>query len=152
VATQLTFSIQGNPDLYLSPFSGVLNYSIAAPNTKSLLNYTAALSSSTFSGNNRGTFDLTGSAGTAAATYVPVNISQAATKTYASTEVLTDAFTASLGVTEGAIESWTQSIQFQNAPVPGNTPVPGPLPILGAAAAFGSVRKLRQFSSALKQG
>jgi hypothetical protein len=36
-----------------------------------------------------------------------------------------------------------------------NTPpsaTPGPLPILGAAAAFGSVRKLRQFSSALKQG
>ena len=29
-------------------------------------------------------------------------------------------------------------------------PVPAPLPILGAGAAFGSIRKLRKFSSRLK--
>jgi hypothetical protein len=36
--------------------------------------------------------------------------------------------------------------------VPVSNNVPGPLPILGAAAAFGSVRKLRKFSSLVKQG
>ena len=142
VANSLTFSIQGNPIPYISPFSGVLNYSITAPNTRSIKDYTSALSSAANLGNNRGTFDLTGSAGTAAAVYNPVNVAQGATKTYASTSVLTDAFTASVGVTLGTIQNFSQSFRFQDAPPP--PPVPGPLPVLGAGIAFGYSRKLRK--------
>ena len=92
-------------------------------------------------GINTATFDLTGNAGTATAVYNPVNTSQTGTKTYASTSVLTDAFTARLGVTQGSIESWEQSFNFQDPPPP---PVPGPLPVLGAGIAFGYSRKLRK--------
>ncbi len=51
------------------------------------------------------------------------------------------------------VSGWS-SFQLKEA-TPASPPtaaVPGPLPILGAAAAFGSVRKLRRFSSALQQG
>lgn len=146
VANSLTFSLQGNPTPYMSPFSGVLNYSITAPNTRSIKDYTSALSSAANMGNNSGTFDLTGSAGTAAATYVPVNFAQGQTKTYASTSVLTDAFTASVGVTQGIIQNFTQSFRFQDVPTPPpvGVPVPGPLPVLGAGIAFGYSRKLRK--------
>jgi hypothetical protein len=145
-ANTLNFSIQGNPTPYTSPFSGVLNYSLAAPTGRSIVDYSSALSSSANAGNNTGTFDLTGSAGTAAATYVPVNLAIGATKTYASTSVLTDAFTASVGVTQGAIQQFTQSFNFQNTPTPPpvGVPVPGPLPVLGAGIAFGYSRKLRK--------
>ena len=146
VANSLTFSLQGNPTPYTSPFSGVLNYSITAPNTRSIKDYTSALSSAANMGNNSGTFDLTGSAGTAAATYVPVNVAQGQTKTYASTSVLTDAFTASVDVTLGTIQNFTQTFRFQDAPTPPpvGVPVPGPLPVLGAGIAFGYSRKLRK--------
>ena len=146
VANSLTFSLQGNPIPYTSPFSGVLNYSITAPNTRSIKDYTSALSSAANMGNNRGTFNLTGSAGTAAATYEPVNFAQGQTKTYASTSVLTDAFTASVGVTQGIIQNFTQSFRFQDVPTPPpvGVPVPGPLPVLGAGIAFGYSRKLRK--------
>jgi len=60
-------------------------------------------------------------------------------------------FTGSINVTGGRMDVFTDTLVQQiNTPPPSATP--GPLPILGAAAAFGSVRKLRQFSSALKQG
>jgi hypothetical protein len=146
VANSLTFSLQGNPTPYTSPFSGVLNYSITAPNTRSIKDYTSALSSAANMGNNSGTFNLTGSAGTAAATYVPVNVAMGQTKTYASTSVLTDAFTASVGVTQGIIQNFTQSFRFQDVPTPPpvGVPVPGPLPVLGAGIAFGYSRKLRK--------
>jgi hypothetical protein len=145
-ANTLNFSLQGNPNPYASPFSGVLNYSIDAPGGKSIIDYTSAISSSANAGNNTGTFDLTGSAGTAAATYVPFNLATGATKTYASTSVLTDAFTASVGVTQGTIQQFTQSFNFQNTPTPPpvGVPVPGPLPVLGAGIAFGYSRKLRK--------
>lgn len=48
---------------------------------------------------------------------------------------------------QGPLVYWDNlTIDTKNGP----EPVPGPLPILGAAAAFGSVRKLRKFSSLLK--
>jgi len=148
VANSLNFSLQGNPNPYASPFSGIFNYSLAAPMGRSIIDYTSALSSAANMGNNAGTFDLTGSAGTAAATYVPINTAQGATKTYASTSVLTDAFVASVGVTQGTITQFTQSFNFQNTPPeppgPGGVPVPGPLPVLGAGIAFGYSRKLRK--------
>jgi hypothetical protein len=58
-------------------------------------------------------------------------------------------FTGSMNVTGGRMDVITDTLVQQF-----NTPnsVPGPLPILGAAAAFGSVRKLRKFSSLVKQG
>lgn len=147
-ANSLNFSIQGNPTPYTAPFTGTLNYSLAAPSGRSIVDYTSALSSSANLGNNTGTFDLTGSAGTAAATYVPFNLATGATKTYASTSVLTDAFTASVGVTQGAIQQFTQSFNFQVTPIdppgPGPQGVPGPLPVLGAGIAFGYSRKLRK--------
>ena len=59
-------------------------------------------------------------------------------------------FTGSINVTGGRMDVITDTLAQQVNTPPSATP--GPLPILGAAAAFGSVRKLRQFSSALKQG
>jgi len=59
-------------------------------------------------------------------------------------------FTGSINVTGGRMDVITDTLVQQVNTPPSATP--GPLPILGAAAAFGSVRKLRQFSSALKQG
>jgi len=146
IADSLDFSIQGNPNSYNNPFTGILKYSVAAPNLRSIVDYTSALSSSANMGVNTGTFDLTGSAGTAAAQYNPVNVSIGQTKTYASTSVLTDAFTAKIGVTQGTIEQFTQSFNFQNTPTPPpvGVPVPGPLPVLGAGIAFGYSRKLRK--------
>jgi hypothetical protein len=147
-ANTLNFSVQGSPTPYTAPFTGTLNYSLAAPSGRSIVDYTSALSSSANAGNNSGTFNLTGSAGTAMATYVPINVSQGQTKTYASTSVLTDAFTASVGVTQGAIQQFTQSFNFQDTPIdppgPGPQGVPGPLPVLGAGIAFGYSRKLRK--------
>lgn len=146
VANSLNFSVQGNPNPYTSPFTGELKYSLAAPSGRSIIDYSSALSSSANMGNNNGTFNLTGSAGTAAATYVPTNLAVGATKTYASTSVLTDAFTAKVRVTVGSIQQFTQSFNFQNTPTPppGGVPVPGPLPVLGAGIAFGYSRKLRK--------
>ena len=67
---------------------------------------------------------------------------------------------AGLGfTTTGLLGTWTldgtgDTIEVRVAapPAPPTSATPGPLPILGAAAAFGSVRKLRRLSSALKQG
>ncbi len=65
---------------------------------------------------------------------------------------------AEFGFDSGLIGSWTMDngeviniCVGSCSPLP-PTPVPGPLPILGGAAAFGSVRKLRNLSSALKFG
>ena len=70
--------------------------------------------------------------------------------TYAPTIGGPVAFTGSINVTGGRMDVFTDTlVQQVNTPT---SSTPGPLPILGAAAAFGSVRKLRQFSSALKQG
>lgn len=60
-------------------------------------------------------------------------------------------FTSTINVTGGRLDVITDSL-VQQLNLPPSGAVPGPLPILGAAAAFGSVRKLRKFSSALKLG
>lgn len=60
-------------------------------------------------------------------------------------------FNGNINVSQGVMNVFTDSVS-QLAAVPTTaTSTPGPLPILGAVAAFGSVRKLRQFSSALKK-
>jgi hypothetical protein len=56
------------------------------------------------------------------------------------------AFTNTFNVTNNAFTSFDNSLTQKLSA----TATPGPLPILGAAAAFGSVRKLRRFSSLLK--
>jgi hypothetical protein len=61
----------------------------------------------------------------------------------------TTAFTGNINVASGVVDTFTNRLA-QTTPQSNN--VPGPLPILGAAAAFGSVRKLRKFSSLVKQG
>jgi len=58
------------------------------------------------------------------------------------------AFTNTFNVTSNAFTSFDNSLTQKFTPSASATP--GPLPILGAAAAFGSVRKLRRFSSLLK--
>ena len=60
-------------------------------------------------------------------------------------------FTGGINVTGGRMDVFTDTL-VQQVNLPPASATPGPLPILGAAAAFGSVRKLRRFSSALKQG
>ena len=57
-------------------------------------------------------------------------------------------FTNTFTVDSNAFTSFDNSLTQKVNPVA--TATPGPLPILGAAAAFGSVRKLRRFSSLLK--
>jgi hypothetical protein len=57
------------------------------------------------------------------------------------------AFTNTFNVTSNAFTSFDNSLTQKATPT---SATPGPLPILGAAAAFGSVRKLRRFSSLLK--
>lgn len=59
-------------------------------------------------------------------------------------------FTSTINVTAGRLDIFSDSV-VQNV-IPTASSTPGPLPILGAAVAFGSVRNLRKFSSALKQG
>ena len=56
------------------------------------------------------------------------------------------AFTNTFNVTSNAFTSFDNSLTQRSTA----SATPGPLPILGAAAAFGSVRKLRRFSSLLK--
>jgi hypothetical protein len=142
-ATAFTISFQGNPTPYTSPFTGEFKYTLAAPSGKYIVDYTSALSSAENGGNNTGTFNLTGAAGTAAATYVPVNTAVGQTKTYSNTTTVSDAFTAGVGVTQGTITQFTQSFNFADTPPP-TTSVPGPLPLVGAGIAFGYSRKLRK--------
>ena len=59
-------------------------------------------------------------------------------------------FSGNINVTQGVMNVFTDSVVQQQAVPTTATNTPGPLPILGAAAAFGSVRKLRRFSFLLK--
>jgi hypothetical protein len=74
--------------------------------------------------------------------------------TYAMTTLVGMGFT-----TPGLLGTWTLTgtgdtieVRVAAPPAPPTSATPGPLPILGAATAFGSVRKLRRYSAALKQG
>jgi hypothetical protein len=142
-ANTFSIAVQADPSAFLNPFTGSFGYTITAPAGKYIVDYTSALSSALNLGNNTGTFDLTGAAGTAAATYVPTNTAIGDTKSYANQTTLSDAFTASIGVTNGGIEQFTQSFNFAPTPPP-STSVPGPLPLVGVGIAFGYSRKLRK--------
>lgn len=59
-------------------------------------------------------------------------------------------FNGNINVSAGVMNEFIDRVSQLQAVTPTATSTPGPLPILGAAAAFGSVRKLRRFSSLLK--
>ena len=137
-ASNLTIGIMGSPTPYTSPFSGEFKYNLTAPTGKFITQYTSAISSSANSGNNAATFNLTGAAGTALATYVPVSVAQGQTKTN-STYVTSDNFTSQVSVTQGTITMFSSSFNFADIP-----PAPGPLPLAGLGIALGYSRKLRK--------
>jgi hypothetical protein len=95
-----------------------------------------------------GTKTLTGNPAGITSTAVDTTIGNAVL--YPSVESGPVAFTGTINVTGGRMDVFTDSIS--QALKPEASATPGPLPILGAAAAFGSVRKLRKFSSLIKQG
>ena len=96
-----------------------------------------------------GTKTLTGNPAGITSTAVDTTVGNAVL--YPSVEPGPVAFTGTISVDGGRMDVFTDSISQALKPeAPSATP--GPLPILGAAAAFGSVRKLRKFSSLIKQG
>lgn len=95
-----------------------------------------------------GTKTLTGNPAGITSTAVNTTIGNAVT--YSSVQPGPVAFNGTINVTGGRMDVFTDSIR--QASLPPLSATPGPLPILGAAAAFGSVRKLRKFSSLIKQG
>lgn len=95
-----------------------------------------------------GTKTLTGNPAGITSTAVDTTIGNAVH--YFSAQPGPVAFTGTINVTGGRMDVFTDSIS--QAPITPTNATPGPLPILGAAAAFGSVRKLRKFSSLIKQG
>jgi hypothetical protein len=124
----------------VTPFSssGVFKYNLTAPTGKFITDYTSAITSSENGGNNTATFNLTGAAGTAMATYMPVNAAQGATKVNTN-YVTTDNFTSQVSVTQGGITQFNASYSFRDIP-----PAPGPLPLVGLGIALGYSRKLRK--------
>jgi len=95
-----------------------------------------------------GTKTLTGNPAGITSTAVDTTVGNAVL--YPAVEPGPVAFTGTINVTGGRMDVFTDSISQALKPTASATP--GPLPILGAAAAFGSVRKLRKFSSLIKQG
>lgn len=78
---------------------------------------------------------------------VAVNTSTSSVYTYLSTTTGPIDFTGTINVTSGRLDTITDSVFQANITTTAAAPVP--LPILGVAAAFGSLRKLRQLSTAL---
>jgi len=134
-ATNLLIGIQP-----LTPFSssGVFKYNLTAPSGKFITDYTSAIVSSENGGNNTATFNLTGAAGTAMATYMPLNMAIGQTKVNTN-YVTSDNFTSQVSVTQGGITQFNSSYNFRDIP-----PAPGPLPLVGLGIALGYSRKLRK--------
>jgi hypothetical protein len=137
-AANFEIGIQGIPSPYPNGFLGEFKYNLKAPDLKYIYNYTSAINSATNAGDNKATFDLTGVAGTAMATYVPFFQSNGQTVTN-SPYVKNDNYTANVSVTQGSITQFTQSFEFRDLP-----PAPGPLPLVGLGIALGYSRKLRK--------
>jgi hypothetical protein len=78
---------------------------------------------------------------------VAVNTSTSSVYTYPSTINGPIDFTSTINVTSGRLDTITDSVYQAKTTT---AAAPAPLPILGVAAAFGSIRKLRQLSASLK--
>jgi len=98
-----------------------------------------------------GTKTLTGNPAGTGITSEAVNTTIGNVVPYPAAEPGPVVFTGTINVDGGRMDVFTDSIS-QTRIGPEASATPGPLPILGAAAAFGSVRKLRKFSSLIKQG
>jgi hypothetical protein len=145
------FSLQGS-SLALGPGAYNYSYSVAvvAPSPDLLFGYQSQIGTSNFGVNN-----ATSTLATPNAVNSPSNsdiVSSAVTPldpVFFNANQTTTAFTGNINVTDGVVDTFTNRLAQIT---PTSNSVPGPLPILGAAAAFGSVRKLRKFSSLVKQG
>ena len=141
--SQITFSIQGDPSPWAPSDSPLnLNYSVAAPSGKYLSEYSSFLSRSGGTANqNQGTYNITGAAGIAAATFAtPTGVG--GQKMYTNTTTLLDNYTSSMNVGTGLITQNTAT--FDSNPIPTTSQVPAPLPLLGLAGAFGFSRNIRR--------
>jgi hypothetical protein len=98
-----------------------------------------------------GTKTLTGNPAGTGITSEAVNTTIGNVVPYPAAEPGPVAFTGTINVDGGRMDVFTDSISQTRIRTEASA-TPGPLPILGAAAAFGSVRKLRKFSSLIKQG
>lgn len=136
-ATRLDIRLQAAAP-YTSPFSGVFKYNLTSPTGRFITDYTSNMVSGLNGGNNTATFNLTGAAGTAMATFMPPGMAQGATKVNTN-YVTTDNFTSQVSVTQGGISQFNASYSFRDIP-----PAPGPLPLVGLGIALGYSRKLRK--------
>jgi len=146
--TQHTFSASG---LNFTP-GDVASYSYLvtiADSSFGIQAYRTSATSSEVTLPLMGTKTLTGNPAGITSTAVDTTIGNSVM--YPSVEPGPVAFTGTINVNGGRMDVFTDSIS-QARLNPRASATPGPLPILGAAAAFGSVRKLRKFSSLIKQG
>ena len=145
------FSLQGS-SLALTPGAYNYSYSVAvvAPSPDLLFGYQSQISTSNIGVNN-----ATSTLATPNAVNSPSNsdiVNSAVTPldpVFFNANQTTTAFSGNINVTDGVVDTFTNRLAQIT---PQSNSVPGPLPILGAAAAFASVRKLRKFSSLVKQG
>lgn len=138
-ASLTTLSLQGDPTPF-TPGTYNYNFTLSAPPTRNLTNYSASLTSSV-SGSDAGTWGITSAATgqQALGTYSSPN-GVTANKPYNNTTTYSDIFTGVLTVSGGQITQFTSS--FSTAAPPAATP--GPLPLLGASAAFAYSRRIRR--------
>jgi hypothetical protein len=134
--------------LGLLPGTYTYSYKVAIVGSNEFLAYRTGAATSSITLPLSSTKTLTGTPN--GVTVTATDSSSSSVYTYAPTVAGPVDFTSTINVTAGRLDVITDSLvqQLNNPP----SAVPAPFPILGAAAAFGSVRKLRKFSSALKLG
>jgi len=142
-ATSTSFTLGLLADINWAPGTYVLNYTLTAPPSTKLTNYTSSITSSVGAnnGDDVGTWDVLGAKGIAGSTF-NTPFSSNGNKFYSPQVFTSDTFTSTLTVTNGVIQSVTSTVNAVEVTPPPE--VPGPLPLLGAGAAFGFSRKLRQ--------
>ena len=147
---QHTFSASG---LNFTP-GAVASYSYLVKITNPEYGFAAYRTSATSSEQTEplmGTKTLTGNPAGTGITSEAVNTTIGNVVPYPAAEPGPVAFNGTINVDGGRMDVFTDSISQTRIRTEASA-TPGPLPILGAAAAFGSVRKLRKFSSLIKQG
>jgi hypothetical protein len=143
--TSATFGLASNSIQWNSATPYTFNYTISHA-TKKLSGITNTLSSSSNMNQNKGTYrvDSTSSAADLTADLNLAIITNGA-YTYPSPTLSSDTFNTTLTITQGNIENFSATFNFQDMPP---AAVPGPLPIFGAGAAFAFSRRIRARISA----